>query len=119
MNRESSVAWTSMRRDVIDALRTLATLEADEAERDPEFTDAVHALVDDTWWEHQDPGRFIGLVLVDEAEARGARDVVAALVTVLDEVGPTAAYDSYLGHPGWPRVTTTAAALLARMSGAS
>ncbi|MEP6815941.1 MAG: hypothetical protein ABI873_10360 [Marmoricola sp.] len=117
MNPETPVAWRGLRLDVIGGLRTLATLGPDEPERDPEFTAAVHALVDDTRWDHQDPRGYIGLVLVDEAEAGEAREVVAALVKVLDDLGPAADYDDYLRHPGWPRVTTTSAALLNRMVG--
>jgi hypothetical protein len=111
-----SIAWQGQRTDVIDALRTLSTLKPAETDRDPEFTQAVHALVDDTWWEHQDPSGYVGLVLVDQAEADAARAAVAALVTVLDALGPEAEYDEYLSHPGWPQVTTTSAALLERMT---
>lgn len=113
-----SIAWPGQRRDVIAALRTLSTLAPGEAERDPEFTEAVHALVEDTWWEHQDPHGYVGLVLVDGAEADDARLAVAALVAVLDALGPEAEYDDYLADPGWARVVATSSALLERMTAA-
>jgi hypothetical protein len=67
----------------------------------PDVTNAVHWLVDDTWWDAQDPGTSIGTILRNEREAAAIRPVVAALVGVSERQGATATDAQWFGDIGW------------------
>ena len=76
------VEWPDRRADVLAALDCLASappeLSGDEADpRWADLTNAVHWLVDDTWWDQRDPRADIGLILANESEADATRAVVA------------------------------------------
>lgn len=86
------VAWPGRCEDVLAALEVLA---AEQPELDgsgwdprwPNLTEAVHWLVDDTFWDVHDPGASIGTILRDEREADAVREVGNAVVSVSDRQG--------------------------------
>ncbi|WP_427886938.1 SCO4402 family protein [Kribbella sp. GL6] len=88
------VQWPARRRDVIEALDVLAsepptTDGAGHDPRWPDVTNAVHWLVDDTFWDIHDPADSIGTILRDQREAVVVRRVVAAVVAVSERQGAT------------------------------
>jgi hypothetical protein len=83
------VEWVDRRQDIIKALRVLAAADAAAPARHPSLTDAVHWLIDDTWWDKHDPARDIGLLLTDADEAQAIKDVLKPLLPVLSDLGPT------------------------------
>jgi hypothetical protein len=86
----NEVQWIGRRLDVIDALEALATLPtADPAPR-PDLHDAVHWLVDDTWWDQHPPAEEIGFILRDQREAIAIEEAIMPLLAVLDELKPGA-----------------------------
>lgn len=100
------VEWPDRRADVLAALDCLASappgLSGDEADpRWPDLTNAVHWLVDDTWWDQRDPVADMGLILANESEADAIRAAVAALLTVARRTGATAADRVWFGDPSW------------------
>ena len=107
------VQWTGRRLDVIDALEALAKLPtADPAPR-PDLHDAVHWLVDDTWWDHHPPAEEIGFILTDQREAIAIEVVIAPLLAVLDELIPGASGNPIsdadcFDHRDWPKVRSAA-----------
>lgn len=107
-----TVRWPEQRLDILTALDTLAAdpldlvLGADP--RWPSVTDAVHWLVDDTWWDHYDPIESVGTLLRSEEEAAAVRRVVAAIVAVADRHGPTAPDADWFGDEAWSQVQLAA-----------
>ncbi|MFS8104643.1 hypothetical protein LFM09_46830 [Lentzea alba] len=97
------------RGDIIDALDVLMTITPETVERWPGLTEAVHWLVDDTFWDQRDAAESIGWTLRDEQEVTAIKAVLAPLLAVLDELGPVEPDPAYLRHPSWPDVRTTAA----------
>ncbi|XVU21315.1 hypothetical protein ACQPZJ_29080 [Actinoplanes sp. CA-054009] len=71
--RMTTVVWPDRRADVITALCVLAVLRADGAEAWPGLTEAVHWLVDDTFWDQHDPRSDIGTILLGTEEAAACR----------------------------------------------
>lgn len=109
------------RQDVLNALGLLAgdVPELDDAGRErrwPDLTEAVHWLVDDTWWDEDDPVESIGTILRDEAEADAVRAVVTAVVAVSGRQGAAAVDAAWYGDPAWPDVRRLAADALAKMA---
>ena len=96
------------RGDLIVALDVLATLSPARVEQWPGLTEAVHWLVDDTAWDEYDVAGSIGWSLRDEQEVVVIRAVLAPLLVVLDDLGPTEPDSAYLVHPRWPDVRTAA-----------
>lgn len=99
----------------LDVLNALDTLAADPPEmvdgadpRWPSVTDAVHWLVDDTWWDHDDPIESVGTLLRSEEEAAAVRRVVAAIVAVADRQRPTAPDAAWFGDEAWSQVRQAA-----------
>jgi hypothetical protein len=79
---------------------------------------AVHWVVDDTWWDERDPLASIGEILRDAEEAEAVRRVVAEVVGVSSR--QSSADADWFGDPRWPEVRESAAeaaALLRRPSG--
>ncbi|WP_445321606.1 SCO4402 family protein [Nocardioides sp. GXZ039] len=101
------VEWPGRREDVLNALDILAS--ATPSAEWPTLTEAVHWLVDDTFWDARDPKEDIGALLVDEHEAAAIRSVVSAVVAVSQRQGPTASDQAWLDDSGWPMVQKLAA----------
>lgn len=110
-----SIAWPGRRADVVAGLEVLAAEPPPAAgardRRWPPLTDAVHWVVDDTWWDQRPPADDIGTILRDRAEADALAAVVAVLVGVLDEVGPDDDA-AVFAHPRWAEVRRAAVAAL-------
>lgn len=96
------VEWPDRRGDVLNALGILAS--PNPSAEWPTLTDALHWLVDDTFWDVRDPAEDIGALLVDEHEAAAVRLVVRALVAVSERQGSTATDQTWLNDSGWPMV---------------
>lgn len=104
------VEWPDRRQDVLNALDILskAGASADEADMWPTTTDAVHWLVDDTFWDVRDPAEDIGALLANDEEAAAIRGVVACVVAVSEGQGPTASDQAWFEDPQWPNVRDSA-----------
>lgn len=74
----------------------------------PTTTDAVHWLVDDTFWDVRDPAEDIGALLANDEEAAAIRGVVACVVAVSEGQGPTASDQAWFEDPQWPNVRDSA-----------
>lgn len=113
------VEWPNRREDVLNALDILAAPPVDSARKEewPGLTDAVHWLVDDTFWDMRDPAEDIGELLVDEHEAAAVREVVRRLVAVSGRQGPTAPDQAWFDDPGWPMVRKMARRAATAMRG--
>lgn len=100
------------RQDVLAGLEALAAEpQVDETGRDPRWpdpTNAVHWVVDDTWWDHSDPRESIGTVLVSEEEAEAVHRVVALIAEVSDRQGPQAPDAAWYLDPAWSQVRAAA-----------
>ena len=87
----------------------------------PDLTNAVHWVVDDTWWDDEDPSDSIGSILVDEEEAEAMRAVVREIVGVSERQAVAGSSDrAWLGDDRWPHVRAAArdaAALIRRNDG--
>jgi hypothetical protein len=106
MNPVDRVTGPERRADVVAALTTLATLRQtmkrpDVTEAWPGLGEAVHWLVDDTWWDARDPADDVGTLLRDADEAAAVSAVLAPLLEILDEVGPTARDAEFVAHRRW------------------
>jgi|SRR4051812_36106517 hypothetical protein len=113
------IEWPGRRGEIVDALQFFATIRTVSLqEQDQDFTNAVHALVDDTFWdlyyeegnERFNPVASIGRILRDHHEVDLIAAVLDPLLTVLRDLGPVRPDPEYLAHPRWPDVATTAAA---------
>jgi len=107
------VEWPGQRGDVLAALELLssappALTQHGADPRWPDVGNAVHWLVDDTWWDLKDPVESIGTILRDDTEAAAIRAVVAALVGVVDRHSPHSSDASWFGDPSWPTVRALA-----------
>lgn len=96
------------RADIVVALDLLVTLTPETTERWPGLTEAVHWLVDDTFWDERDVAESIGWTLRDGQEVAAIRAVLVPLLAVLDELGPLAPDPDYLRHRRWPDVRIAA-----------
>jgi hypothetical protein len=94
------------RLDVKEGLRVLGS-SSEPPSTWPDLTNAIHWVVDDTWWDHRPPEASIPSILRNEYEALLIGDAVQKLLAVLDEVGPTAPEHEYTGHDAWPAVRTS------------
>jgi hypothetical protein len=99
----------------MDVLNALDTLAADPPElvdgrdqRWPALGDAVHWLVDDTWWDHRNPSESVGTILRTEQEAAAVGRVVAAVVAVSERQGPAAPDADWFSDEAWAEVQSTA-----------
>jgi len=105
----------------LDALATPPLLSNEGwDQRWPDLTNAIHWVVDDTWWDYTDPAESVGELLVNEAEAQALAEVVALVVAVGEAVGAEASDAAWASHPSWPRLqraAASAAALLRRSEG--
>jgi len=97
-----------MRGDIIVALDVLVTRTPETIKQWPGLTEAVHWLVDDTFWDMQDVTGSIGWMLLDEREVAAIKAVLVPLLAVLDELGPHEPDPEYLRHLRWPDVRTAA-----------
>ncbi len=116
------VEWPDRRADVLAALELLAN-EApafDEAGGDPrwpDLTNAVHWLVDDTWWDYHDPAGSVGTILRDQREADAVAQVVALVVRVGELHGASAPDAEWFADPSWSHVQARAAVALQLLGG--
>ncbi|WP_374454255.1 hypothetical protein [Nocardioides sp.] len=101
------VEWPDRREDVLNALDILAS--PNPSAEWPTLTEAVHWLVDDTFWDVRDPKEDIAALLIDEHEAAAVRSVVRAVVAVSERQGPTASDQVWLDDASWPMVRKLAA----------
>ena len=88
------VEWPDRRKDVLNALDILAS--PNPSAEWPTLTEAVHWLVDDTFWDMRDPGEDVGALLIDEHEAAAVRSVVSAVAAASKRQGPTAPEQAWL-----------------------
>jgi hypothetical protein len=72
------------------------------------LVDAVHWLVDDTWWDHRDPRESIGTILRSNPEAVAVGRVVEAVVAVSERQGPAAPDGEWFGDETWAEVQSAA-----------
>jgi hypothetical protein len=98
------VRFPYMRADVVDAIELLSTLPLDEPIAWHDLTEAVHGVVDDTYWDRRSPKESVGVLLRDDEEAEAVQAVVTPLLAILGELGPTAPDDLYFAHPSWDEV---------------
>ncbi|GAB3911837.1 hypothetical protein GCM10029964_118580 [Kibdelosporangium lantanae] len=111
------VGWSGRRDDIVEALDALATITPDSPPRWPDFTNAIHWLVDDTSWdryqelgdERFNPAAYVGPLLRDDHEVDVITAVLDPLLAVLRDLGPVRPDAEYLAHPRWPEVAATAA----------
>ncbi|MGC4896964.1 SCO4402 family protein [Micromonospora sp. DT31] len=113
----STVAWPDRRADIVNALHVLATLRPYEPTTWPGLSEAVHWLIDDTFWDQRHPRDDIGTILTGAGEADAISATLEPLSAVLDELGPTASDDDYLTHPRWHEVTHAATGTHQLMTG--
>ena len=118
-----TVEWPDRRADVLNGLDALAALaggpEPVPETPWPDLTNAVHWVVDDTWWDHEDPRASIGTLLVDEEEAAAVAEVVREIVGVSERQGSIGPAEAWFGDEAWPRVRAAAgnAAAVMRRNG--
>ncbi|MEU4366689.1 SCO4402 family protein [Micromonospora chersina] len=113
----TTIAWPERRADIITALSILASLRPHTPTSWPGLTEAVHWLVDDTFWDQRSPHNDVGTILGDANEADAITATLDPLSAILDELGPTAADDDYLTHPRWHEVTHAATGAHQLMTG--
>jgi hypothetical protein len=109
-----TVAYPDRRQDILNALDSLAaepppTLRGNADPRWPDLTNAVHWLIDDTWWDKFDPMQSIGTLLRNEAEARAVAAVVKAIDEVSARQGARAPDRDWFADEAWPIVRQLAA----------
>ncbi|MEV1178613.1 hypothetical protein [Nonomuraea sp. NPDC049784] len=120
---EQPVRWPERRKDVLEALRALSDRDYQDqhwrsGKGRPDFTAAVHWLIDDTFIDQHGARALISHLFFDQQEADLVQMVVDALLRVLDDLGPTAPDNAYLDHPEWINVLNSAdAAYVALSSG--
>jgi len=100
--------WLGWRMDVIDALEALARLPTADPSPRPDLTNAVHWLVDDTWWDLRPPAEHIGFILQDQQEATAIEATIKPVIAVLDELGPGCSDAACFDHRDWPKVRAAA-----------
>lgn len=113
------VEWPNRREDLLNALDILAADPVVSAQQAawPGLTEAVHWLVDDTFWDMRDPAEDIGELLVDDHEAASVREVVRRVVAVSGRQGPPAADQVWFDDPEWPMVRKMARRAATAMRG--
>lgn len=112
-----TIEWPWRREDLADCLSALAnpvcqvrawlSREIDQNRYFTCFDHCVEFLFDDTDLA-TDPSSYIGLILVDEAEALPVREVGAAIDSLLDRYGTTLSDEAYIRTPEWIAVLYTA-----------
>jgi hypothetical protein len=109
------IEWPDRRADVLEALGVLASDPATLLTRSPDgllpypsLTDAVHWLVDDTWWDHRDPSESVGTILENLQEANAVSSVVKAIVRISGRQGAKASDAEWLGDREWSAVRESA-----------
>ena len=115
-----TVEWPDRRQDVLAALDVLAaeppTLdEHGNDPRWPDLTNAVHWLVDDTFWDMTSPAESIGTMLRDAREVVPIQRVVDAVVTVSERQGPTSGDAAWFADEAWNEVRSAASEAAAAM----
>ncbi|WP_433388496.1 SCO4402 family protein [Micromonospora sp. KLBMP9576] len=113
----TAIARPDRRSDIINALSILATLQPHGVRSWPGLTEAVHWLVDDTFWDDRHPRDDIGTVLADTSGAEAVSATLEPLLAILDELGPTAPDEHYLTHPRWPELAQAATGTHQLMAG--
>jgi hypothetical protein len=91
---------------VIQALALLASGPPTNApkgfdDRWPDLTNAIHWLVDDTWWDQHDPAESLGDLLRDDTEVEAINAVLVPLLEVLNRLGSSAPDYRYFSDEHW------------------
>ena len=107
------VEWPDRRMDVLNGLDILASTppgldQHGSDDRWPDVRNAVHWVVDDTWWDQQDPEESIGTLLESVEEAEAVAAVVREIVSVSDHHGAQASDQVWSDDEAWPRVRAAA-----------
>ena len=103
-----SVEFPDWRADVAAGLARLAQITPRDLGEWPDLSNAIHWVVDDTWWDHRSPRGDVSLLLTDQDEAAAVEAVLDPLLKILDELGPVAPDVDYVQHPSWPLVAAAA-----------
>lgn len=104
----ATISWPGRRGDIVAALERLATISPSSLNEWPDLKNAIHCLVDDTFWDEHPPSQEIGLLLHNETEAKAIDRVLRPLLTILDALGPVGSHIDYLNHDAWPEVSVAA-----------
>ena len=105
------VRYPGLRGEVIDALELFTVLSPQNVgQRVGDLTNAIHGLVDDTFWDMRDPSEDIGYRLRDGEEVAAINAVLEPLLVVTGELGPVRPDVEYLRHRRWPDVVAGAGA---------
>jgi len=80
------------------------TLHGDADPRWPDLTNAIHWLIDDTWWDRDDPVNSVGILLRNDAEAKAVAAVVKAIDEVAEHRGATSTDREWFADEAWPVV---------------
>lgn len=67
----------------------------------------MHWLIDDTWWDENEPASTVGTILANDREVAAVAAVLTPLLAMIDELGD-AADDAFLTHHRWPEVAGAA-----------
>jgi hypothetical protein len=70
----------------------------------PGLGNAITWVVDDTWWDQNDPSTDLGRLLHSTAEVEAVRHVVAAILDVARRHEPGTPDSEWVGDVEWPRV---------------
>ncbi len=93
------VKYPELRENIINALQFFSA-ETKPSEW-PDFTNAVHWFVDDTFWDQHSPDEDVGIVLRNQGEANAINAVLIPLLVILNELGPIGIDGDYYSHPLW------------------
>ncbi|GAA3845123.1 hypothetical protein GCM10022243_09260 [Saccharothrix violaceirubra] len=106
----AEIRYPGRRGDVVEALALFVALTPENvAHRPGDLDDAVHWLVDDTFWDLHDVADSIGFLLRDKREVAVIEAVLDPLLAVLGALGPVRPDVEYFCHERWPDVVAAAA----------
>lgn len=117
-----SVRFPQFRRDVIAGLEAFSSHQLAVSWRAgestfPSITDAVHWIIDDTWWDTKPVADSVGLLLTSPAEAEAVGAAVEAVLAVVEAVGPDSSDAAFAAHDLFPAAQERCRAALEVMQG--
>jgi hypothetical protein len=94
------------RPDVIAALEVLTDRRTHDRwlhgeQTWPDLRNAIHWLIDDTWWDQHPALDDVGPVLRSTDEALAIQHAVDLLCALIDDIEPTDHDATYVTHPTW------------------